>query len=127
MDFLIERLLGVVERQPLILIVDAGTADIVTCLEAIEDGDVQIQTDILREVVLQLFAEGVRLEARSGVIVRAEASAEGECRIVGSLGNLNAVLVALQLQLLGEDLGLDAQGLGVDLIRGETGYTGDSG
>ena len=127
LDLLIERLLGVVECQLLILIVDARTSDIITCLEAVEDRDVQIQADILREVVFQLFAKGVRLKARRSIIVRAKASAEGECRIVGSLGNLDAVLVALQLQLLGENLGLDAQGLSVNLIGGETKYSGDSG
>ena len=71
LDLLVERLLRIVELQLLVLLLDTGIANLVTRLETVEDGHAHVQTDILREVVLELFAEGVGLKAGGGVIVGA--------------------------------------------------------
>ena len=76
LDFLIERLLGVVELQLLILALDFRRADTVTRLEAIKNGNIQVQTDVLREIVLQLCAEIVGLETTGSVVVRAHTATD---------------------------------------------------
>ena len=121
---MIERLLRIVERQLLVLLTDTDRTDLVARLETVEDRHAEVQTDILREVVLELGTEAIRLKARGGVIVRAETTAQRERRIVASLRNLDAVLSTFQLQLLREDLRLDAEGLSVDSIGGEIGVIG---
>ena len=47
LDFLIERLLGVVELQLLILSLDFRRADAITRLKTVENGNIQVQTDVL--------------------------------------------------------------------------------
>ena len=69
LNIFIERLLGVVELQLLVLLVYTCQADVVARLETVEDGNAEVQADILREVVLQLFVEGIGLKAGSGIIV----------------------------------------------------------
>ena len=82
---LIERLLRIVERQLLVLLIDTGSADTVARLEAVEDRHIKVQTDILREVILQLGTETIGLEAGSGVVIGTQTTTERERGIVTSL------------------------------------------
>ena len=122
LNLLIERLLRVVEPQLLVLLLNAGVADAVARLEAVEDGHAQVKADVLREIVLQLGAESVGGESARGVVVTAQTAAEAERGQIARLRNLDAVVSGTQAQLLGGNLRLDAQGLGVDDVGG-----GDSG
>ena len=61
LDFLIERLLCVVELQLLVFLLDTGIADVVARLETVEDGDAEVQADVLTEIVLQLGRETIAL------------------------------------------------------------------
>ena len=114
LDLLIERLLGVVELQLLILALDFRRADAVTRLETVENGDIQVQTDVLREVIPQLCTEIVGLETAGSVVVRAHTATERERGVITCASNLNVMLGAFEFQLLSSNLWFDAKCLGVD-------------
>ena len=119
LDVLIERLLRIFKSQLLVLLIDTGITDVVTRLETVEDWHVQVQTDILTEVVLQLSTESIALEAAGGLIVGTQPTAQRECGEIACLGHLDTMLRTLQLQFLGKDLRLDTQCLSIDLIGGD--------
>ena len=69
--FLVERLLGVVEGELLVLLFNLRAADAVAGLEAVEDGHAEIESDVLGEVVFHLSGEIIGGEFAGGVIVGA--------------------------------------------------------
>lgn len=72
----VECLAGVVKLQLLRFTVYFGTADIVACLQTVEERYVEIKTDVLAEVVLKLLGECCDRIAGSLVVVGSKTGAE---------------------------------------------------
>ena len=101
----------------LVVSVHARITHTVTNREAAEDGDTQVQADVLAEVMAQLSSEGVGVEAADVIVVGAESRIEVQFRIVASLGDLDAMFRTLQSKLLRAHFRLKAHGLFIDLFR----------
>ena len=114
LNLLVECLLHIVQLQLLRLTVDFSRTDAVASGETVEDGDVQAQTDILREIILQLTAETRCSHAARLVVVGLQAPIQRQSGIACRLCHLDALLGSIQTQLLSPDLGFEYHCLGKD-------------
>ena len=79
---------GKVETILLTVLLNLNIADIVAIIKPAENRNVEVETDILVKIVINLFAKRFARHIRRIVIIGAHSAAEGQCGVICALGYL---------------------------------------